>query len=149
MVNYAYLIPLFPLLAFAVNIFWGRKLKAKSAPVAILAMLGSLVISCLILKEVISGKTLEQSIEWFKVGKYSFEAGFLVDSLSAMMLCVVTLVGFWLRYIPSAICTAISAIIFSLPIYLYLSFSMLGLVLSNNLIQTYVFWELVGCARIY
>ena len=93
MVNYAYLIPLFPLAAFVINVFWGRRLKSNSAPVAILAMLGSLVISCLILKEVIAGKTLEQSWEWFKVGRYSFEAGFLVDPLSAMMLCVVTLVG--------------------------------------------------------
>ncbi|MDO8748494.1 MAG: NADH-quinone oxidoreductase subunit L [Candidatus Omnitrophota bacterium] len=144
MVNYAYLIPLFPLLAFAVNIFWGRRLKAKSAPVAILAMLGSLVISCLILKEVITGKTLEQSVEWFKVGRYSFEAGFLVDPLSAMMLCVVTLVGLLVEVYSIGYMRGDKRYhLFFAYVSLFI-FSMLGLVLSNNLIQTYVFWELVG-----
>ena len=144
MVNYAYLIPLFPLAAFVINVFWGRRLKSKSAPVAILAMLGSLVISCLILKEVIAGKTLEQSLEWFKVGRYSFEAGFLVDPLSAMMLCVVTLVGFLVEVYSIGYMHGDQRYhLFFAYLSLFI-FSMLGLILSNNLIQTYIFWELVG-----
>ena len=144
MVNYAYLIPLFPLAAFVVNVFWGRRLKSNSAPVAILAMLGSLVISCLILKEVMAGKTLEQSVEWFKVGRYSFEAGFLVDPLSAMMLCVVTLVGLLVEVYSIGYMRGDERYhLFFAYVSLFI-FSMLGLVLSNNLIQTYIFWELVG-----
>ena len=144
MVNYGYLIPVFPLAAFVINVFWGRRLKAKSAPVAILAMLGSLVISGLILKEVIAGKTLEQSIEWFKVGRYSFEAGFLVDPLSAMMLCVVTLVGILVEIYSIGYMHGDERYhLFFAYVSLFI-FSMLGLVLSNNFIQTYIFWELVG-----
>lgn len=144
MVNYIYLIPAFPLLAFVLNILFGKRLKSKSALFSISAVALSLLFSCIALKDVIAGNSLHQSFTWFNAGKYSFKLGLLVDSLGALMLVVVTAVSFLVQVY------SVGYMHHDLPygrFFAYLSlftFSMLGLVLSDNLIQIYIFWELVG-----
>ncbi len=144
MVNYAYLIPIFPLIAFALNILYGARLKLKSAGISIFSIFCSFALSALILKEVMAGKTIEQSFLWFNTGHYSFKVGFLVDSLTAMMLIVVTFIGMLIQIYSIGYMRGDKRYSCFFAYMSLFTFSMLGLVLANNFIEIYVFWELVG-----
>ncbi|MBI4115914.1 MAG: NADH-quinone oxidoreductase subunit L [Candidatus Omnitrophica bacterium] len=144
MVTLAYLIPLFPLLAFAFLIFFGKRFGDKSAWVAIGASLLSLILSTPFVMGAVQGQIFVHHFEWLRIGSALFLFGFSIDALSAMMLFVVTVVG-----------TLI--IIYSVGymhgdprfsrFFAYLSLfmaSMLSLVLANSLLMLYISWELVG-----
>lgn len=144
MVKFAYLIPIFPVVSFVVNVFFGRRLKTKSAHFSILCLALSFVLSLFVVKEVAAGRTLEEVWPWFSVGGYVFKVGYILDPLSAMMLVVVTSVALFVQIYSVGYMhgDAYFGRYFS-----YLSLftaSMLVLVLSPNLIQMYVAWELVG-----
>jgi NAD(P)H-quinone oxidoreductase subunit 5 len=83
-------------------------------------------------------------IEWASAGDFRLKMGYTIDHLTAMMLVVVTTVAFLVMiYTDGYMAHDKSYVRF----YAYLSLfssSMLGLVISPNLIQVYVFWELVG-----
>ena len=82
--------------------------------------------------------------EWAAAGDFHLEMGYIVDPLTSMMLVVVTTVAFLVMiYTDGYMAHDPSYVRF----YAYLSLfssSMLGLVISPNLVQVYVFWELVG-----
>lgn len=143
MIDYAYLIPLFPLITFVIVIFFSRILKERSAILAIFMMILSSIASCVVLIQVIRGGDKIVNFIWASAGIDLF-VGFTVDSLSAMMLFVVSVVSCLIH-------------IYSVGymkddkryprFFAYLSLftsAMLSLVLSNNLMELYVFWELVG-----
>ena len=144
MVNHLYLIPLLPLLAFTINIFFGKRLGHKSALVAIMGSVGAFCVAMPAAFHVLKSGTILTELDWLPFGNTVLKFGFLVDPLSAVMLFVVTFIGSLI-------------IIYSVGymhgdarfsrFFAYLSlfmFSMLGLVLATNLVQIYIFWELVG-----
>ena len=144
MVNQAYLITLPPLAGFIFNIFFGAKLKLKGALFSIIAIALSFVLSCIALKEVMAGKTIEQSFTWFTIAQYSFRAGFLVDPLTVMMLIVVCTVSLTVQIYSVGYMQGEKNYTRFFAFISLFTFSMLGLVLANNLIEIYIFWELVG-----
>jgi len=85
-----------------------------------------------------------QIIEWASAGDFRLNMGYTIDHLSALMLVVVTTVAFLVMiYTDGYMAHDPSYVRF----YAYLSLfssSMLGLVISPNLVQVYIFWELVG-----
>jgi NAD(P)H-quinone oxidoreductase subunit 5 len=85
-----------------------------------------------------------QMIEWASAGDFHLSMGYTVDHLTALMLVIVTTVAFLVMvYTDGYMAHDPSYVRF----YAYLSLfsaSMLGLVVSPNLVQVYVFWELVG-----
>ncbi|MFQ6132048.1 MAG: NADH-quinone oxidoreductase subunit L [Armatimonadota bacterium] len=147
MLTHAYLIPFFPLLAFAILIAWGWRMRGNApAYVAI----GGMVIACLwswcVAAQVLlrGAGPIDHSATWLVVGQHALQMGFKLDPLSAIMLFMVPFV-----------CTVIE--VYSIGymhgdprfsrFFAYMSlfcFSMLLLVLSNNLLQIYICWELVG-----
>ncbi len=142
--HYIFLIPLLPLIAFTINIFFGKRLGAKSAWVTIFASLSSCVISCLVISRVIQGETFLVNFDWLPFENRFFQFGFLVDPLTAMMLFVVTFIGTLIVIYSTGYMRGdprYSRFFAYLALFL---FSMLGLVLSTNLVQIYIFWELVG-----
>jgi NADH-quinone oxidoreductase subunit L len=157
--NYAQFTPLLlalPLLTFAVLGIWGRKYLQKVS-----GLLGTFVLTIITFISIaiawnyfFTGGQLNGSyqsilalnIPWLQFGykDLSIDIGLLLDPISVMMLVVVSVVSLMVH-------------IFSLgymkgeerfaTYYAFLSlftFSMLGLVLSANLFQMYIFWELVG-----
>lgn len=85
-----------------------------------------------------------KNITWLSAGNIELSFGWLVDNLAAMMLLVVTGVSLLIQVYSHGYMEKDSGYhrFFS---YLNLfNFSMLGLVLSSNLFQIYIFWELVG-----
>lgn len=151
MAENAFFTILLPLVAFIVIVFLTKKAKMLSAMVALAAVLGSAVLSLKIFIEMISGaEAQEVAVNWLSIpsmGSFrglEIQMGLLIDPLSSLMLVVVTSV-------------ATLVILYSLGYmkgdegfsryFAYISlftFSMLGLVLSNNYFEMFAFWELVG-----
>jgi NADH-quinone oxidoreductase subunit L len=140
----AWLIPLFPLVSFLFLLLFGKKLKEASAFVGILATLASLVYSILVLLERLESPTHKAEAVWLTIGNLELTAGFEVNQLNALMLVIVSLVSFLVHTYSKGYMHGDERF----PVfYAYLglfTFAMLGLVISPNLLQTYIFWELVG-----
>lgn len=147
------LIPLLPLLSFILLGFGGRRLLGdKSGWLATIGMLISFVLAVIVAMgyfgdhsgDAYVGK-LVFSFPWLPFGNgLQINMGALIDPITSLMLLVVSFISLMVH-------------IFSLAYmkgeerfhvyYAYLglfTFSMLGLVLSSNLFQIYIFWELVG-----
>ncbi len=157
MSNYSYIvwIPLLPLAIFLVLGIFGKKyFKNTSGIIGTLALLASTVISFIAAHQYffVDGKVngVYQKIIAFKYTWLAFspnvsiDMGIIIDPISIMMLVVVTFVSlmvhvFSLGYMKGEVRFATYYAFLSL-----FTFSMLGLVLSSNLFQVYMFWELVG-----
>jgi NADH-quinone oxidoreductase subunit L len=82
--------------------------------------------------------------EWLRLGDFSLSLGFKFDDLAALMLFVVSVVGFFIHVFSLGYMSddAAKARYFGgLSIFM---FSMLGITLADNLFMMFVFWELVG-----
>lgn len=83
-------------------------------------------------------------IEWASAGDFHLSMGYTVDHLTALMLVIVTTVAFLVMiYTDGYMAHDPSYVRFYAYLSLFTS-SMLGLVISPNLVQVYIFWELVG-----
>ncbi len=144
MVNVAHLIPLFPLLAFVVNIFFGRRLKELSAIVSVVTSSVSLVLSFVVLKGLLAGGGSYTLGKWLTVNGAPLNFGITVDPLSVMMLLVVTIVGTLIQvYSIGYMQEDLRFGRFFAYLSLFMA-SMLGLVLADNFIMLYICWEGVG-----
>ena len=88
-------VPLAPLVgAIAAGLF-GKAIGRRGAhTVTILGVFVSLVISVMTLLAVLDGARFNATVyEWMVLGNLKMEVGFLVDGLTAMMMCVVTFVS--------------------------------------------------------
>jgi NADH-quinone oxidoreductase subunit L len=145
-----WLIPIWPLLGFLVNGFFGRRL---GAPVVAKIACGSVGLSLLAsIKAVWELLGLRQDLRrveqvvapWIGSGGFQADWGLLLDPLSAVMILVVSGVGFLIHVYAVGYMRGDR----DLPrFFTYLNlftFSMLMLVLANNYLLLYVFWEAVG-----
>ncbi len=92
----------------------------------------------------ILGQSGTAAFKWATIGDFSIEIGFKLDQLSTGMMIVVTGVGmlvhiFSLAYMKDD--SAKARYFTGLSLFM---FSMTGIVLANNFIMTFMFWELVG-----
>ena len=144
---YPWLILWIPFFAAAIIFFGGIKSKISSW-LATAGIFSGFVLTLCLLKEYLAqgGEhfLIESSLTWIALGNIPIEFGVLVNGLSLLMLLIVTGVG-TLIFIYSASYMkddkGYARYFASLSMF---AFSMLGIVLSNNLIQTFIFWELVG-----
>ncbi|RTE08968.1 NADH-quinone oxidoreductase subunit L [Paenibacillus whitsoniae] len=145
--QYAWLIPLFPLLAFLALTAMGRQLKDVGIYISIVAMLASFIVALLIFIERVGGNVEDYTwdkMNWLQVGDFSLRMGFEVNNLNALMLVIVTLVSLLVNIYSKGYMKGDERIhVFFAYIALF-SFSMLGLVISENMLELYIFWELVG-----
>lgn len=86
----------------------------------------------------------ENTFTFLKLGDYTLNFGVFVDNLSVMMLLVVTTISFVVQLYSSYYMKRDKSFPRFFGYLNLFNFSMLGLVLSPTLFQTYVFWELVG-----
>ena len=95
-INYSLYILFLPLLAFVIQIFFGKKLPRQGDWVSILAIVTSLILALIMFVSMISGYDPnfkeESSFTWFDMGEFKIRLGFLVDNLTIIMLLVVTLI---------------------------------------------------------
>jgi NADH-quinone oxidoreductase subunit L len=121
----------------------GRRLTHS---LTILGVLVSFVISVLTLKSVVQdGARLSETLyTWMVVGGLKMEIGFLVDGLTAMMMCVVTFVSLMVHLYTIGYMEEDAGYNRFFAYISLFTFSMLMLVMSNNLLQLFFGWEAVG-----
>jgi len=147
MADLLFLIPLLPLAAFCVNILLGRSvIRDKAHWIAAPAVFGSWLLSILVFLDVYnSGEAIHQRLfTWIPSGDFVVDASLYADQLTAVMLLVVTTVGFLVHVYSVGYMHGDNGYyrFFSyLPLFV---FSMLMLVLADNLLLLFVFWEAVG-----
>lgn len=144
MLNNAWLMPLFPLIAFVLLLGFGRRLRESSAIVGILATLAPLVMAVFAVVESVGGNQVHVAFEWLNIGDGVLTMGFQVDALNAMMLFVVSLVSFLVHVYSRGYMEGDERFHVFYAYLALFTFSMLALVISPNFLQLYIFWELVG-----
>lgn len=145
------LIPFLPLLAFFVNIIFGRFLfRDKSHIIAIAGVAASFLLSVATFVQVAGGRTLNYDLyQWITSGGFNVSIGFLFDPLTAIMLIVVTSVSL-LVHVYSVGYMHGDPGYYRFFSYLSLfTFSMLMLVTGNNLLQLFFGWEAVGLSSYF
>ena len=121
----------------------GRRL---SHTLTILGVLVAFVLSAMTLKSVaIDGARFNETLyTWMVVGSLKMEVGFLVDSLTAMMMVVVTFVSLMVHIYTIGYMEEDDGYNRFFAYISLFTFSMLMLVMSNNLLQLFFGWEAVG-----
>jgi NADH-quinone oxidoreductase subunit L len=144
-VSTVWLVPAFPLAGALLNVFFGRLTGRLAHWIAVPALAGSFLASCAVAARAWSeGPFTATLFTWIVAG--DFEAGVTayVDSLTAVMLLVVTGVGFLIHlYSTGYMHDDPSYARFFAYLNLFV-FSMTMLVLAGNFALLFVFWEAVG-----
>jgi NADH-quinone oxidoreductase subunit L len=91
-----------------------------------------------------NGVQLVDSFDWLMIGDVGIKTGFLIDPLTSIMLIVVTGVSLMIQIYSIGYMASDEGYSRYFSFMALFTFSMLGLVLSKNLIHLFVFWELVG-----
>ncbi|BCM07021.1 NADH-quinone oxidoreductase subunit L [Ralstonia nicotianae] len=144
-------IPLAPLAGAAIaglfgTKFFGEKIgRAASHSVTILGVAIAFILSALVLFDVMGGAGYNGTVyEWMAVGSLKMEVGFLIDSLTAMMMCVVTFVSLMVHIYTIGYMQEDPGYNRFFAYISLFTFSMLMLVMSNNFLQLFFGWEAVG-----
>ncbi|MFC5497930.1 NADH-quinone oxidoreductase subunit L [Caenimonas terrae] len=121
----------------------GRRLSHSAT---ILGVFIAFVLSAMTLKSVaLDGARFNATIyEWMNVGGLKMEVGFLVDGLTAMMMCVVTFVSLMVHIYTIGYMEEDAGYNRFFGYISLFTFSMLMLVMSNNFLQLFFGWEAVG-----
>jgi len=141
-------IPLTPLAASILILASGKSSRVAAAGFAIVGQIAALTMSIFAFATTLPthGFRAFHNFIWFTFGAQPLRVGFVLDSLAAAMLVMITLVGF---------CIFVFSIGYMSEdrnfsrFFAYLSFfsgAMLGVVVANSLLLLFIFWELVGLA---
>jgi NADH-quinone oxidoreductase subunit L len=119
-------------------------LARRGAAAAAVSVLASVVVAAGALALAFGGHRFSGSVEWLRFGSFAVSLGFKYDDLAALMLAIVGVVGlcvhvFSLGYMHDE--PAKARYFGGLSIFM---FSMIGIVLADNLFMMFIFWELVG-----
>lgn len=145
----AWLVPLLPALSFVIIIFLAKPWKRLSALVAIAGIAASFCFATLAAYGVFTNhelteKPLVYATRWFSMTGLNIDIGVFLDPVSAMMIFMVTLVSMLIFIYATGYMKGDPGYsIFFSYLSLFTS-SMLLLVISSNLLQMFVAWELVG-----
>ncbi|HOF51427.1 MAG TPA: NADH-quinone oxidoreductase subunit L [Rhodoferax sp.] len=145
-------VPLAPLVGSALAGIFGTKFggnwigRRLSHTLTILGVLVAFILSALTLKSVaMEGARFNETLyTWMVVGGLKMEIGFLVDGLTAMMMCVVTFVSLMVHIYTIGYMDEDEGYNRFFAYISLFTFSMLMLVMSNNLLQLFFGWEAVG-----
>ena len=139
----------FLIIALIVRPFFNHT-PQQSGLITIVAIAGSLALSAWALWSVHTGGPLPSPAgepwvhEWVAVGDLTISVGLMMDSLTAIMLVVITGVSLMVQVYSLGYMRGDPGYSRYFAIMCLFTASMVGLVMSSNIVQLYVFWELVG-----
>ena len=140
-------VPLAPLAGSILAGLFGKTIGRRGAHlVTILGVLIAFICSAMVLKAVaVDGAHYNATVyEWMTVGSLKMEVGFLIDGLTAMMMCVVTFVSLMVHIYTIGYMEEDPGYQRFFSYISLFTFSMLMLVMSNNFLQLFFGWEAVG-----
>ena len=146
------MIPLLPLIGAAITglglISFNRTVNRLRKPVALLLLtcVGiAAVLSYAVLAEQLAGAGAREVLfNWASAGDFNLQMGYRVDALGAVMLALVTTIALLVMVYSDGYMAHDKGYVRFFTYLALFSSSMLGLVISPNLLEIYVFWELVG-----
>ena len=150
--EYAWLIPVLPLLGATIVglgllCFDKTIVKLRQGNAAFILLLLGVAVAhsfALFWSQFQGHEPYQVMFEWVSAGDFHLSMGYTIDHLTALMLVIVTTVALLVMIYTDGYMAHDSGYV---RFYAYLSLfssSMLGLVVSPNLVQVYIFWELVG-----
>ncbi len=148
----AWLIPVFPLIGAVFSglglICANKKINnsREIVSISLLSFVGvSAVISYKTLIEQINGyQSVEKLFVWASAGDFTIPMGFVLDPLGSVMLTLVTTITLLVMIYSHGYMSHDKGYVRFFTYLALFSSSMMGLIISPNLLEIYVFWELVG-----
>jgi NADH-quinone oxidoreductase subunit L len=134
-----------PLLATAVITLFTLRCKTKSSLISISAVVTGFVLTIVfIAANSWHPAVSETSRNWLTIGNLHVNFGLKLDALSMMMMLIVTGVGGAIHIYSYGYMDEDDGKARFFAFMSLFTFSMLGIVLSNNFLMMFIFWELVG-----
>ncbi len=144
-------VPLAPLAGAILAGVFGTKFggnwigRALTHSLTIAGVLLAFILSVMTLLSVLDGARFNETLyTWMVVGNLRMEVGFLIDGLTAMMMCVVTFVSLMVHIYTVGYMEEDEGYNRFFSYISLFTFSMLMLVMSNNMLQLFFGWEAVG-----
>ena len=140
------LVPLAPLAGALLAGLFGKAIgRAGAHVVTILGVAVAFIASVFVYQDVQAGNTFNGTIyTWMVAGGINFEVGFLIDTLTVMMMLVVTFVSLMVHIYTIGYMSEDPGYQRFFSYISLFTFSMLMLVMSNNFLQLFFGWEAVG-----
>jgi NADH-quinone oxidoreductase subunit L len=139
------LIPLLPFAAFLILGLFGHWIKDRAHLVAVPAVLTSFLFSLLVFDEVAGGKNVTIPLyTWLTSGDLRIELSLYFDRLTAVMLLLVTIVSGLVHVYTIGYMHGERGYARFFAYIALFTFAMLMLVMADNFLQLFVFWEAVG-----
>jgi NADH-quinone oxidoreductase subunit L len=133
-----------PLLAAGLITLFTQRNRKLSAGLSIGAVVAGFILSLAFVKLNGWGPARESSVTWMAIGDLQADFGLRFDSLSLLMIVVVTGVASAIHIYSWAYMSEDRAFPRFFACLSLFTFSMLGIVLANNFLELFIFWELVG-----
>ena len=147
----AWLVPLLPALSFAAILFFGKRMPRRGSELGLVAVGASFLLAVAAAVAWVahhgaheSAPAVHRSVSWLVSGGVRYDAGILVDGLSVMMLVVVTAVSLLVHVYSTDYVAGDARYTHFFAFLSLFTAAMLFFVLSDNLLQMIVGWELVG-----
>jgi len=139
------LIPLLPFAAFIVIGLFGHWIRDRAHWIAVPAVLGSFVLAANAFFDIAQGTPVRLTLySWISSGSFQVPIGFYIDRLAAAMLLLVTIVSGLVHVYTIGYMRGDAGYARFFSYIALFTFSMLMLVMADNFLQLYVFWEAVG-----
>jgi NADH-quinone oxidoreductase subunit L len=146
--EYAWLVPVLPLVSAALIAAFGKRLPWHGSEIGIAAVGLAMLLSIAIAWQTFVNspvEPLELAYDWAPLGGGTvLELGMLVDGLTAMMFLLVTVVSLMVHVYSREYMHGEVRFTYFYAMLSFFTFSMLLLVIANNLVQAILGWELVG-----
>ena len=141
---FPWLILFLPLVATAVITLFTLRNKTVSSLISIGAVVAGFILTVLFIAANGFHIDAETSTNWLSIGGLKVDFGLKLDALSLMMLLIVTGVGGAIHIYSFGYMHEDKGMARFFAFMSLFTFSMLGIVLANNFLQMFIFWELVG-----
>src|SRR5580692_5903779 len=139
-----WLILFLPLVATAVITLFTLRSKTVSSLISIGAVVAGFILTVLFISANGFHINAETSTNWLTIGGLNVDFGLKLDALSLMMLLIVTGVGGAIHIYSFGYMHEDKGMARFFAFMSLFTFSMLGIVLANNFLEMFIFWELVG-----
>src|SRR5688572_10796815 len=144
--DFAWLIPVFPLVSFFVILFFGKRIPTKGAGVGIVAIAASLVVSLGVFAQAYlhPGFVEEKKVILTPFGDGRLTLGMKVDGLAALMFVIVCLVSLLVQLYSTSYMHGDSRYTFFFAMLSLFTTGMLIVTIADNLLLMLVGWEIMG-----
>ncbi|MDD7423427.1 MAG: proton-conducting transporter membrane subunit [Candidatus Methanomethylophilaceae archaeon] len=149
--DYVWLVPLAPVLCFVIAGFFGKKTPQGGGYIAIAGALIAFIIAALASYDYFTSDYYANNIaytvemEWMAVGEFSINFGVYIDTLSCIMMLFASFIStlifiYSIGYMDDQ---GVKKTRYYAEVSLFLT-GMLGLAVSSNYLEMFVFWEVMG-----